>query len=242
MTHVAIMQPYLFPYIGYYQLAFHVEKFVFLDNVNYIKKGYINRNNILLDGQAHRFTLPVKDVSQNRHITDHWFLEGEQKVLDVIARAYSNAPQYDEVLPMVKDVLQFPDKRVSALTAKSIIAVMNYLQIEKEFAYSSQIEIDHQLKGQDKIIALCAALGARRYTNAIGGQELYDRVTFSERGIDLEFISMNSIEYPQSSNIFVPNLSILDALMWNTKGEVRELLHRYTLVIPNATDGARVDD
>lgn len=230
MQHIAVMQPYLFPYLGYYQLVRHVEQFVFFDNVNYIKKGYINRNAILLDGAAHRFTLPVKNASQNRTINDHWFVDEADEIQKLIVRAYDKAPQFNAVYPWVRDVLASPDRKVSSLAALSVQRTFEYLEIPKHFLFSSDIAIDEHAKGQQKILAVCTNLGATRYTNAIGGQDLYDAAAFTARGIALEFIKMNPVTYRQSGTSFTANLSMLDLLMWCSADEVRTHLDAYSIL------------
>ena len=229
MKHIAIMQPYLFPYLGYYQLVRHVEQFVFLDDVNYIKKGYINRNSILLADAAYRFTLPVKNVSQNRYIRDHWYLSAGH-VLKVLEYAYKKAPYFADVYPLVCTVLEATERRVSILAARSVESVFEYLEISKSFCFSSTIAIDEGAKGQEKILALCSSLGATKYTNAIGGRELYQNAAFEQRQIVLEFIKMLRVTYQQAVDTFVPNLSVLDVLMWCSKEQVRELLDQYTIL------------
>lgn len=238
MTHIAVMQPYLFPYLGYYQMAYHVSEFVFFDDVHFIKKGYINRNNILLDDKAHRFSLPVQDASQNCLIKDHMFLDGGD-VKYLIERAYGKAPYFSEVFPLVRDVLTDPDRSVVHVTARSIRIVFDYLGLPKRFSLSSEIGKSPLAKGESKIIEICIAKGARRYTNAVGGKDLYDAAAFNNRGIELEFICMKEIVYSQLSPVFVPNLSIIDVLMHCSKDEVIWLLSQYGIEGPEsgATQG-----
>ena len=227
MAHIAVMQPYLFPYLGYYQLAYHVEEFVFFDDVNYIKKGYINRNNILLDGVAHRFTLPVLSASQNRLIKEHEFVADLKDAVDLIRRAYRKAPHFDAVFPLICGVLEGRDRTVSVLAARSIISVFDYLCLAKRFSFSSSIEKASEAKGVEKIIEICRSRGANRYTNAIGGKELYCGSDFANKGIELEFIRMFSVKYDQAQKEFVPYLSMIDVLMHCSKNRVRELLSSY---------------
>jgi hypothetical protein len=221
------MQPYLFPYVGYYQLAYHVSEFIFFDDVHFIKKGYINRNSILVDGGARRFTLPVHDASQNRLIKDHAFLDGSREIEDLIERAYRHAPYFSQVFPVVRDVLTDPDRSVVHVTARSIRSVFDYLGLPKHFSLSSEIEKSPSAKGESKIIEICIAKGARQYTNAAGGKELYQAAAFSKCGIELQFIRMKEITYSQLSPAFVPNLSIIDVLMHCSKENVIRLLSEY---------------
>jgi hypothetical protein len=229
VTHIAVMQPYLFPYLGYYQLVHHVSEFVFFDDVNFIKKGFIHRNNILLGDEARMFSLPVGQASQNRLIMQHVFLDRSCEVEDLIAHAYRKAPHFSQVYPLVCDVLRHPDRSVVNLTARSIRAVFDYLGLHKCFSFSSHVPKSTSARGQQKIIEVCLAKAAHRYTNAIGGKQLYEPATFGAHGIVLEFIRMNSVAYRQAAKTFVPNLSMIDILMHCCKQEVIALLGEYVV-------------
>jgi hypothetical protein len=229
VTNIAVMQPYLFPYLGYYQLVHHVSEFVFFDDVNFIKRGYVVRNHILCDGASRRFTLPVHRASQNRLIKDHIFLDDASRVTNLIEHAYRRAPHFSTVYPLICTVLNDPNRSVANITACSIRCVFAYLGLEKRFSFSSNISKSQLAKGEQKIIEICIAKRARQYTNAIGGKELYHADTFASRGIALQFIRMNDIYYSQLSPCYVPNLSIIDILMNCPKEQVRNLLDAYSI-------------
>jgi WbqC-like protein family len=229
VTHIAVMQPYLFPYLGYYQLVYHVSEFVFFDDVHFIKRGYIHRNNILMDGEARLFSLPVDHASQNRLIKDHVFLDRSSEVESLIEHTYRNAPNFSHIYPLVREVLRDPDRSVVNVTSRSIMAVFDYLGLKKCFSLSSEVEKSASARGQQKIIDICLAKGAHRYTNAIGGKQLYEPAVFAGRGIALEFIRMHSVTYQQSAKTFVPNLSMIDILMHCCKEEVVGLLEEYSV-------------
>lgn len=226
----AIMQPYFFPYIGYYQLAYEVEKFVFLDDVSFIKQGYINRNSILLDMQAHRFSLPVREASSFRSINEHEYVPNHEKFLKLLRQAYSRAPYFRDAMPLVEQVLQSGDHSVSRTNAASITSVFDYLGIKRTFTFSSDVELPPGAKGQDRVLALCGDQGIDRYRNSIGGRQLYSHDAFASKGIELKFIQSRSAEYPQSSSGFVKNLSIIDALMNVNKSDLKVMLCQYDLV------------
>lgn len=229
MTSAAVMQPYLFPYLGYYQLANSVDEFVFFDDVNFIKRGFINRNSMLRQSEAMRFTLPVQKASQNRLIKDHYFTEDSSGVLSQLREAYAEAPQFSAVFPVVQSVLNDADRSVVNITTNSVESIFEYLGLSKRFSLSSGIAKSDTSRGQDKIIEICVAKDASVYVNAIGGKDLYDPEAFSSRGIELKFIRMLDKPYAQPVRPFVPNLSIIDALMNCTKAEVVELLRAYEL-------------
>lgn len=228
--HVAIMQPYLFPYLGYYQLVSRVKTFVYLDDVNFIKKGYINRNYIRLNNKPYRFTLPIINASQNRSINKHYFLDYEGKMLDFISHSYKKAPNFFQVMPIITNIFTQTDRNVAKLAARSIEGVFNYLGLNRHFLFSSEIPKNNELYSQDRIIDICKILGAQRYTNAIGGLNLYNREEFKLAGIELEFIRKGNLTYKASGYPFIPNLSIIDALMICSTNEIHNLLENYDVI------------
>lgn len=230
---VAIMQPYLLPYLGYFQMMNAVDRFVILDDVNFIKKGYIHRNNLLSQGKPQRFTLPVADMSQNKLILDCYFAQDERerkKILGSIRQAYQKAPQFERVFPMVEDMLSFQNLQVPALIYHSFQLISEYLEMETEILFSSRLEKDNTLTGQNRILEICKVLQADTYINAIGGQELYEKAVFEKEGIDLRFIQMEELSYPQFTGDFVPYLSILDGMMFCSVEEMKQLLGKYGFV------------
>lgn len=229
-NHIAIMQPYLFPYLGYYQLGYHVEKFVFLDDVNFIKKGFIHRNIIRLNGQSHRFTLPIMHPSQNRHINEHLFLDDVKNIINLITTVYRKAPYYSRAMPLIADIFEQTDRNVAKLAAKSVSSVFEYLGLERCFLFSSEIPKNNSLKAQDRIINICKILGARRYTNVIGGLKLYSREAFEAASIKLEFIQIGNLTYKAPNYPYISGLSIIDALMVCSANEILDLLGNYDVI------------
>ncbi len=225
----AVMQPYFFPYIGYYQLAYEVEKFVFFDDVNYIKKGYINRNSILMNGALHQFTIPVVGVSQNKKINQHFYVGDFSQFLEKITIAYKGAPCFNEIFPIIQEAALSGNLNVAEKNAASIKLVFDYLDLDRSFSFSSDVQNDPPLKGQARIIDLCRNINVNNYVNAIGGRELYSQEDFGNEKMDLKFIKSDLQSYPQSSDNFVPNLSMIDVLMWCQKEEVIAKLQEYSL-------------
>lgn len=228
---IGIMQPYFFPYLGYWQLLAAVDKYVIYDDVNYIKGGWIARNNILLNGQKHMITLPLDNPSSFRKINEISITNNSkirEKLIRTIENAYTKAPHYKEVMPWITDLIMNSDC-ISELNTKSINKICNYLNVDTEIIVSSEMDKDDLLKGQEKVIHIVKKLGGDEYYNAIGGQELYDKERFGEEGIKLSFLQAGDIAYPQFQNDPIEGLSIIDVLMFNTPDEVRELLGRYEL-------------
>lgn len=233
MTKIGIMQPYFFPYLGYWQLLKAVDRYVIYDDVNYIKNGWINRNNILLNGQKHLITLPLDGASpflpiNQIKITSNVMLK--EKLLKTIEQAYKKAPFFDKVFPIVREVITEESCLISKALEKQFRLVCKYLEINTELIVSSTIDKDNELKAQDKVIHICKILGGSEYLNAIGGQELYSHDDFAAHGINLHFVKTNFTEYKQFKNEFTSGLSIIDVMMFNSPEQIREMLDKYELL------------
>ena len=230
---ISIMQPYLFPYLGYWQMIASADKFVLFDDVNYIVRGWINRNNILMNGQAHLFTLPLNGASPNKLIRDLTLqnnVKDRNKLLRSLECSYRKAPMFQTVFPIIAGIVSNGEENLVAYLLFQFREIYRYLGIEDNMLLSSEIPQDPTLKAQNKIMGICKYLHADHYVNAIGGQSLYDRKYFEAEGIKLSFIKMNDISYRQYGGPFVPFLSIIDVLMFNTVEETRKLLNEYTLI------------
>ncbi|MCF0059676.1 WbqC family protein [Dyadobacter sp. CY356] len=230
---IAIMQPYIFPYIGYFQLINAVDKFVIYDDVNFINKGWINRNNILVSGQAHLFTIPLKDASQNKlinevelSINDPW----KKKFLKTVQQSYLKAPNYQKVFLLIEEIVNSNAETISEFTLHALQKVCAYMEIMTEIVPSSSIYQNTELKAQDRILDICKQEKADHYINPIGGMELYDKNKFENEGIKLNFIKSTASAYPQFKNAFVPWLSIIDILMFNDAESIGKLLKEFELI------------
>ena len=228
---LAVMQPYLFPYLGYYQLIDAVDRFAVFDDVHFIKRGWINRNRILLDGEPYRFTVPLVEASQNRLIRDilvspdGW----QDKLLRTLATAYQRAPHRDAVLALVEDVLGASRESIGELAFVSLARVCERIGIEADFVRSTAVYGNEDLKGQERILDICEREGAATYVNLPGGRGLYDDGDFRARGIDLRFLACRPQAYEQLGAPFQPDLSIIDVLMFNDPAETRALVGGYRL-------------
>ena len=211
---VAIMQPYFFPYLGYYQLVAASDVFVFYDDVHFIKRGWINRNRILVNGAPSYITVALEGASQNKLIRDIAVLDNRPKLLRSIELAYGKAPFFRQAIEPVKEVLNAPVSHIGELAALSVTTVMDYLGLERSYRVSGRdfAETRH-LHRADRLIAIAKACGAQHYINAPGGRELYEKSYFRQQGITLQFLEPLLTPYPQGSAPFVPGLSVIDAMM-----------------------------
>ena len=226
---LAVMQPYLFPYIGYFQLIYAADWFLIYDDVAYIKQGYINRNSILSANGAARFTIPVPGASSNKLISQLAFSGDVGKILKMIDQSYSKAPYFDDVFPVIRGALEMDDRSIASVCQKSYEDIFFYLGIEKKFKKTSELEYDRSASARDRLIELCQQFGADCYINAPGGRKLYLKQDFAEKGIDLKFVDSLSVKYSQGFEKFIPNLSIIDMLMRCPPSQIIEFMECYEL-------------
>ena len=228
------MQPYFFPYIGYFQLIKSVDEFVIYDNIQFTKKGWINRNRILVNHKDDYISLPLKKDSDylninQRFLSDTWSVD-RKKFLNRIVESYRKAPHFESAFSLFEKCLMVDESNLFNFIYYSLKETLQFLSISTKITVSSTIEIDNSLKSEDKVLAICKAQNANTYINPIGGIELYSKERFERNGINLQFQKSNPINYLQYKNEFVPWLSILDVLMFNTKEEVKIFLNDYQLL------------
>jgi hypothetical protein len=231
---LAVMQPYVFPYIGYFQLIQAVDTFVFYDDVNYIKGGWINRNRILLNGKVHFLTIACSKASPNRLINEVEIDNSKlqlQKLSRTLELTYKKAPCFNQVFPLINNILQTPVNNIAVLAEQSVKRIAEYLNINIKFKTSS---VDFaETKGLDKadrLIEICKKTNSNHYINPIGGTTLYNKAYFEKHDIQLNFINSMPIQYNQFNNEFIPWLSIIDVLMFNQAENIYDYLSQYQLV------------
>jgi hypothetical protein len=232
---IAIMQPYLFPYIGYFQLMNAVDIFVFHEDIQYIKGGWINRNRLLLNGEPHLFTFSVQKQSYQENINVRVFADfkrDSESLLRFLQSNYKKAPNYNTVSALLFYIIQFHNGHVSAFDIHTLQCIAEYLGITCHIIKSSDIAKNNELHSQDRVIDIVKALGGDHYINPIGGTELYDEEAFEKQGIKLNFLKadFSRMQYEQFGRPFVPGLSVLDVLMFNPVEKVKEFLSCYDLV------------
>ena len=216
---VAIMQPYFLPYIGYWQLIAAVDAFVVYDKIKYTKKGWINRNRFLMNGAEAGFSLPLRKDSDFLDVNQRYLADAfeRENLLNRFREAYRKAPEFSSVTPLLEEITRNPVANLFEYIFGSIRAVCEFLEIKTPLVVSSTIACDHSLKSAERVQGICKALGADIYVNPVGGMELYSKDDFAKNGIDLKFLKALPFEYQQSGNAFLPCLSILDVLMFNSK-------------------------
>jgi hypothetical protein len=235
---LAVMQPYIFPYLGYYQLVKAVDTFIFFDDVNYINKGWINRNNILGQNEPYKFTISLSKASQNKLINEieiSDYPKWRDDFLKLMAFNYKKAPQFESFYNWLQSFLRAKDYRyISELAADSVKEIATFLKLTTQFGFSSQLDYKtgQEMDGQEKVLSICRIHEAGTYINPKTAEDigLYDKERFIKENRQLYFIKMEEVSYPQfKKDKFVPYLSILDVCMFNDTDQVNTLLDKYSL-------------
>ena len=225
-------QPYFIPYIGYWQLINASDVFIISDDYNFIEGGWIARNRILENGQPRYYNIEISHVSSNKKINELFLSErfDKDKKLFQLRSVYRRAPFFENGFALMGDILNCDDKNLAKFLEYSILCICDYLNIKTKFIRSSTIPHNCELKKEYKIYDQCRYVGADIYINAIGGQKLYTYEQFSEQRIKLGFLQTEEIQYKQLWYEFVPNLSIIDVIMFNSKAEIQDMLQKYTIL------------
>jgi len=230
---VAIMQPYFVPYLGYFQLIAAAGTFVVYDDVQYIQRGWVNRNRVLNQGSPQYITIPLDKASQNKRIneltiaqTTHW----QKKTLHTLRSAYGRAPHFADVFPICEAIVGKPEADLVNFLEHSLMLLCAALGISTRLVRASSLPNVDQYRGTARILAVCKHLGAATYINPIGGTSLYSPSDFLQERIRLRFLKSTPPEYRQHEAAHVPSLSIIDMLMFNGIAQTREWLSCYQLV------------
>lgn len=227
---VAIMQPYFFPYIGYFQLINAVDTFVIYDDIEYVKQSWMNRNRILLNGQPSYISLPLKKDSDYLHVKQRelagTWLKEHKKLISKLRGAYNKAPFFAETMQLIEPCINSDNTNLFTFLLESIENTLKHLGITTKVIISSSLGDFTHLRSQDKVIAICRATSASHYINPIGGTQLYDSNSFDTNNLKLSFLKTRDFNYPQYNNDFQAFLSIIDVLMFNGKAQTRNLIEQ----------------
>ncbi len=237
---LAIMQPYFLPYVGYFQLMAVTARFVVLDNVNFIKGGYIHRNRIWLGRHAGWLRLPVEHPSPNRRIDEHRLALSERERTRLLRRArqgYAAAPWRDEGMAILERSLPVGRPGLVETLVAGLSLCAAALGLRVNFGLASELAIDSSLRGQQRLLAICRHLRATSYVNLPGGRALYDAQAFDRQGCALGFLEPGLLPYAQGQREFVPNLSILDLIMHVPPAE--RLAHMQAATVDWVTPASR---
>lgn len=229
---LGVMQPYLFPYLGYFQYIQACSHFIFYDDVQFIMRGWINRNNILLNGLSHLFTVPLLKASPNKTIAQTEVLPDYTyaKMMAMFTQAYKKAPEWSNVRCLLEETFTNGPRTIADLASHSITVICRYLEIDTILIPSSTRFDNAELSRNDRLLDLCQQMRVHNCIVPVGGKELYGKEEFRLQGVELHYLHAGIKPYAQgASNNFVPSLSMLDALMWCNRDEVRRMLMDYYL-------------
>ncbi len=239
---LGLMQPYLFPYLGYFQLMDYVDIYVYCGNYQYIKNGWINRNRIFInakENETHYFSFSVEKGHYAKNINERYYSNLKKdcdKLKRILFQIYKKATNFEEAYGLIESILGFENNNVAYFNMNANDKIAKYLGIKTKITCTDIIEEKafwekfQQLNYEDRVIYICKYFNEKRYVNAINGMSLYRKEYFLAEGIELGFIKMDEISYPQFKGLFVPNLSILDVIMHNKIQEIRKLLKGYRIV------------
>ena len=207
--NIAIMQPYFFPYLGYFQLLSNCDEFILLTEVNYIKRGWIHRNRIKMHERETRFGLNISEASQNKKINEHQIHSGKEEAKRKVFNAYKNSKNFDQWFPTISNAIMHPCDSLSDYLANSLFKTSLLLDIDTKIIKDSDIEYDRTKRGSNLILEICRSRRASTYINLPGGKDIYNSQDFLAEGIELCFMK----EYnPANYKHLDPNFSCLSVV------------------------------
>jgi len=230
---VAVMQPYFFPYIGYWQLHYFADIWVILDEVQFKQFSWMRRNRILhqdVREQYQYISLPVLKHGQKTPI-NRVKINNDRPWRDEVMRQLAvyekfNTVNYSDVTRLVKEIIDRDNRSLTELMMNTFDGVNQYLGLKTECRVSSNLDFERSdITAPDEwALFITKALGGAHYINPPGGREIYDRSKFESRNVKLSFLVPELREYSQNRDNFVPGLSIIDVLMFNGVTGVRRML------------------
>ncbi|EEG95714.1 WbqC-like protein [Roseburia inulinivorans DSM 16841] len=231
---IAIMQPYLFPYIGYFSLIKNTDFFVFFDTPQYIRKGWINRNRILsANGDITYFTVPIQKADRNTPINKIIVSNNYDWKMKTLGQLniYKKAPNYGRVIDLVKGIFNTDTMLISDLAIKSIVKTCEYLDIDIKYDIFSKMNLAlPEVKEPDEwALYITKELGYNTYINPPGGMSFFNREKYQINDVDLQFLVQEIIPYRQNREVFIPALSMIDVMMFCSCNEINEMLCKYKI-------------
>ena len=214
------MQPYFLPYLGYFQLIAAVDKFIIYDDIQYTKKGWINRNKFSTSVGDWKFSIAVESHSEKAKISEIRIAK-EYEPAKILARIKNDFGKRDsfqkEAMALISNVVQNEERNLFNYVFHSIIEISSFLEIPRDrFIVSSELGDFWSHKGANRVICICNALGAKTYINPVSGTHLYSKEFFSSNGIDLKFLSPKLENYAEDKN----PVTIAQDLLTREKSEV----------------------
>ena len=224
------------PYIGYFSLIKHVDQFILFDTPQFIRHGWIERNRILKEnGEPLYIKVPLKkhkrEAAINKLVINN-SVSWKDKILAQLIPYKKKAPHYNVVIKLFQDVFEEETESIVELNYVSLRKICDHLDIKTEIKIWSEMKVDIEvvIAADEWALNICKAINADTYYNAIGGASFFDKSKYENAGISLNFMETEPIHYTQFDNEFIPWLSIIDIMMFNSVEEINVMLDNYQLV------------
>lgn len=230
---IAVMQPYLFPYLGYFQLIAAADVFVLGDDLQYVRSGWVNRNRILQGNEARLISFPLKKdrfvLQINQRQLCDGFTEEAERLVRLITESYEKAPYFAQVMPLIERLIRFPHQNIALYAENALRELCAYLHIVTPIMRSSDLILGTPADKQERIIRIAHTFQATTFITPEGGSVVYDRDHLARNRLLVRFFRMDPVAYQQFGEPFVANLSIIDVLMFNCVEQVQQMLSQYHL-------------
>lgn len=222
---VAIHQPNFIPWIGFFYKIYKADIFVLLDDAQYIKNSYINRNQIKTPKGKEWLTLPVihsgkfgQKINQVEFFNSFTYL---RKIKGTLTVNYSKSTYFKEVFDLIESSM-IESERLATFNESLIKKICKYLGMDKEVINSSGLST---IKGvsTERLIEICKTLQATEYLAGFGSKKYQDNLKFKEFGINPIVYDFVHPVYDQLWGEFIPNLSIVDLLFNHGKNSIKYL-------------------
>ena len=234
---VGIMQPYFFPYIGYWSLIKQTEHFILFDSVQFIKHGWIERNRILKPGEGSQYIkVPLEKYSRSTRINEIRINDNEDwrdKLFRQLEHYKKRAPFYSETIGVVQEALNIQTDSMVKLNENIILTVCKYLDIDVKLDIFSEmnLKIEEVNEPDEWALNICKAMGnVNEYWNPEGGLEFFNKSKYIDEGINIKFLKIKLERYSQRRESFEAGLSIIDVMMFNSKEEIKNMLNSYSIL------------
>jgi hypothetical protein len=233
---LAAMQPYFFPYLGYFSLIDYSDQFILFDPVQHIRHGWIERNRVLKPGEGWQYvSVPLEKHSRGTLIKDLQIKNAsdwQDRILRQLQHYKKRSPYYANTMEVLKACFSEEFTSIVKLNEKCLVEVCNYLGIEYNFRIFSEMElkIGPVHHAGEWALRISEAMGAAEYVNPPGGEEIFDKKQFNDAGIELKFLKSRLPEYSQRRPVFENGLSIIDVMMFKSAEEIRDMIDDYDFI------------
>jgi WbqC-like protein family len=227
---LGIMQPYFFPYLGYFDLINYSDRWIVFDEIQYIRHGWMNRNRIFHPKEGWQYIIvPLKKHGRDVLIRDVEINEETDwrgRIIGQLQHYRRRSPYFERIIKLVDECLSVDEHFLSRMNTAILDKVCQHIGIPFQYQYFSEmnLKLDTVEEPGDWALRISETMGAKEYVNPRGGEGIFDRAKFEKAGIKLTIRNVPPIEYECKGYEFVPGLSIIDVLMWNSPDKIRGCL------------------